>query len=88
MGFAAQIVPLYISEITPKEIRGKLVAMNVVTITVGQVLSTVLVYWTRPNWRLMLGLAGVPSLIQFVCMLFMPESPRWLGKMGRNREMT
>ena len=88
VGFAAQIVPLYISEITPKEIRGKLVAMNVVTITIGQVLSTVLVYWTRPNWRLMLGLAGVPSLIQFVCMLFMPESPRWLGKMGRTREMT
>ena len=35
VGFAAQIVPLYISEITPAEIRGKLVAMNVVMITVG-----------------------------------------------------
>ena len=35
VGFAAQIVPLYISEITPAEIRGKLVAMNVVMITIG-----------------------------------------------------
>ena len=63
VGFAAQIVPLYISEITPKEIRGKLVAMNIVMITIGQVFSTILVYWTKPNWRFMLGLAGLPSLI-------------------------
>ena len=35
VGFAAQIVPLYISEITPTQVRGKLIAMNVVTITIG-----------------------------------------------------
>ena len=70
VGFAAQIVPLYLSEITPKEIRGKLIAMNICTITIGQVLSVILVFLIKPNWRVMLGLAAVPSTIQFFVMLF------------------
>ena len=87
VGFAAQIVPLYLSEIAPKEIRGKLVAMNICTITIGQVLSVILVFMMKPNWRAMLGLAAIPSTVQFFAMLCMPESPRWLGKAGRHEEM-
>ena len=34
----------------------------------------------------MLGLAGIPSLVQFIGMIFMPESPRWLGKVGRDAD--
>ena len=63
VGIASQIVPLYLSEVAPVEIRGKLVAFNVATITIAQLLASTLAYAIRPDWRLMLGLAGVPSLI-------------------------
>ena len=67
----------------PIEIRGKLVAMNTALITIGQVISVILVFIIKPDWRLMLGLAAVPSTIQFFGMICMPESPRWLGKVER-----
>jgi len=83
VGMASQIVPLYLSEVAPVEIRGKLVAFNVATITIAQLMASTLAYLIRPHWRIMLGLAGVPSLVQMIGMFFMPESPRWLGKVGR-----
>lgn len=86
VGVASQIVPLYLSEVAPVQIRGKLVAFNIATITVAQLSSAVLAYAIRPDWRTMLGLAAVPSVMQFIGMLFMPESPRWLGKEGRRDE--
>ena len=63
VGIAAQIVPLYLAEVAPTDIRGKLVAFNTAMITFGQVFSVILVFIIKPNWRLMLGLAGVPSAI-------------------------
>ena len=84
VGIAAQIVPLYLAEVAPVELRGKLVALNTALITGGQVFSVVLVFIIKPDWRLMLGLDGVPSTLQFIGMLFMPESPRWLGKIGKD----
>ena len=84
VGVASQIVPLYISEIAPVEIRGKLISFNNFMITAGQLSSSLLVFPMRPNWRLMLGAAGIPSALQFIGMLFMPESPRWLGKSGQD----
>ena len=38
------------------------------------------------NYRYMLGLAGVPSIIQFIGFLWLPESPRWLVEKGREQE--
>ena len=49
--------------------------------------SVILVFIIKPDWRLMLGLAAVPSTLQFIFMLWMPESPRWLGKMEKNERM-
>jgi len=83
VGAAAQIVPVYLAEISPVEIRGKVIAVNTVLITIGQVFSVILVFLTKPHWREMLGLAGIPSTIQFIAMIFLPESPRWLGKQGQ-----
>lgn len=86
VGIASQIVPLYISEVAPVEIRGKLVAFNTAVICGAQLLSAIIAFLIRPDWRLMLGLSGIPSFVQLIGMFFMPESPRWLGKVGRADE--
>lgn len=63
IGIASQIVPLYISEVAPVEIRGKLISFNVAMICLAQLLSAIVAFLVRPDWRLMLGLAGLPSFI-------------------------
>ena len=63
-----------------------MISFNVCMITIGQLLSCIIVYYIRPNWRLVLGLAGVPSILQFLGMIYLPESPRWLGKMNEFAE--
>ena len=75
-------MPLYLSEVAPVEIRGKVIAFNNAMICVAQLFSVILAFLLAPNWRVMLGLAGVPSTLQFIGMFFLPESPRWLGKTG------
>ena len=86
IGVASQIIPLYIAEVAPDEIRGKLVSFNIAVVTFGQFLSAVTAYFLIPDWRWMLGIAAVPSIIQFIGMFFLPESPRWLGKQGRDKK--
>mmetsp|Transcript_93861 Transcript_93861/g.129313 ORF Transcript_93861/g.129313 Transcript_93861/m.129313 type:complete len:188 (-) Transcript_93861:975-1538(-) len=63
VGIAAQVVPVYLAEVSPDIIRGRVVSFNVLLITSGQFISCCLVLAFRPNWRLMLGLAGVPSAL-------------------------
>ena len=55
-------------------------------ITFGQLLSVIFVFFVRPNWRAMLGCAAIPAILQFIGMLYLPESPRWLGKVDRPSE--
>ncbi|KAG9142990.1 hypothetical protein Leryth_006261 [Lithospermum erythrorhizon] len=69
------------AEASPSEIRGGLVGTNVLMITGGQFLSYLVnIAFTQVpgTWRWMLGVAGVPAVLQFCLMLFLPESPRWL----------
>ncbi|GAQ92108.1 hexose transporter [Klebsormidium nitens] len=86
VGVASMTVPLYIAEAAPTSIRGALVSVNVLMITSGQFISYIINYLftTVPGtWRWMLGVAGVPALLQMLLMLFLPESPRWLFRQGR-----
>ncbi|XVF40099.1 hypothetical protein PTKIN_Ptkin01aG0084900 [Pterospermum kingtungense] len=89
VGMASMTSPLYISEASPAKIRGALVSTNGFLITGGQFLSYLinLAFTKAPGtWRWMLGVAGLPALLQFILMLLLPESPRWLFRKGREEE--
>ncbi|XP_054804853.1 inositol transporter 1-like isoform X1 [Prosopis cineraria] len=89
VGKASVTAPVYIAEAAPSEIRGGLVSINVLMITGGQFLSYLinLVFTQVPGtWRWMLGVAGVPAVVQFFLMLCLPESPRWLLMQNRKDE--
>jgi MFS transporter, SP family, solute carrier family 2 (myo-inositol transporter), member 13 len=89
IGGASLIVPLYISELAPGHMRGRLVTVSLLFITGGQVVAYV-VGWgfsTVPaGWRWMVGLGALPAIFQFAVLTFMPETPRWLTKAGHERK--
>lgn len=90
IGIASYLGPLYISEISPSDIRGGLVAINQLLLTLGILLSYFVDYGlsSSGDWRLMFGLAVVPALLLGVGMMFLPESPRWLVAQGSIDEAT
>ncbi|PPD67001.1 hypothetical protein GOBAR_DD36123 [Gossypium barbadense] len=89
VGMASMTAPLYISEASPARIRGALVSTNGLLITGGQFLAYLinLAFTHAPGtWRWMLGVAGLPTLVQFILMLTLPESPRWLYRQNKVEE--
>jgi sugar porter (SP) family MFS transporter len=88
VGSASMIVPLYIGEIVPPRVRGGLVSLNQLAITVGILGSYLIDYGLSGtgNWRLMFGLAALPAALLFIGMLFQQESPHWLIRQGREDE--
>ncbi|KAM7258656.1 hypothetical protein ACFE04_014397 [Oxalis oulophora] len=91
VGLAVTLVPLYISETAPPEIRGLLNTLPQFTGSGGMFISYCMVFGLSltpsPNWRLMLGVLSIPSLLYFaLTVFFLPESPRWLVSKGRMRE--
>jgi sugar porter (SP) family MFS transporter len=86
IGITSVVAPLYISEVSPAEIRGALVSLYQFAITVGILGAFIVDYALARDeaWRWMLGLAVVPSTILIAGMFFMPESPRYLFKAGRD----
>jgi MFS transporter, SP family, sugar:H+ symporter len=88
VGSAALVVPLYLSEVAPTEIRGAIASLNQLMIVVGILAAFVVnaILASSGDWRLMLGLAAVPSLILLLGMAFMPETPRFLVRTGEEDE--
>ncbi|HVV56040.1 MAG TPA: sugar porter family MFS transporter, partial [Mucilaginibacter sp.] len=76
------IAPIYISEISPAKVRGRLVILFQFNIVLGILISYLSNYIIgllfHDSWRLMLGIMGIPSLLFLVLLRFVPESPRWL----------
>ena len=85
IGIASFVAPLYLSEIAPAKIRGALVSLNQVAITVGILISYLVDYAFAHagGWRWMFGIGAVPALALGIGILLMPSSPRWLMMKGR-----
>ncbi len=87
VGMASIVSPMYIAEISPARIRGRLVAINQLAIVLG-ILGAYLINWLLVdigdnNWRWMFISETIPAFLLLIGMLFMPESPRWLTKQGK-----
>ncbi len=90
VGAASVISPLYIAEVAPHFIRGKLVSLNQLAITIGIFVSYFINYMLHDigedSWRWMFASGAIPSVIFFGLLFLVPESPRWLLYAGRKLE--
>jgi len=81
-GLNTSLVPMYISEIAPLNLRGGLGTVNQLAVTVGLLLSQVLgieqILGTNDGWPILLGLAICPAILQLILLPVCPESPRYL----------
>lgn len=80
IGVGSFTAPLYLAEIAPKHIRGMLVSLNQLAITIGIVFSYLINYYfsVSGQWSWMLGLGVVPAFILLLGTIYLPESPRWM----------
>lgn len=93
VGGASSVVPIYLAELAPYEIRGSITGRNELAIVSGQLAAFVVnalialtIGETGPVWRFMFAVCAIPALCLFIGMLRMPESPRWLVEKGRTAE--
>lgn len=85
VGGASTVVPVFLAELAPAEVRGSLSGRNELMIVIGQLAAFIVnavigTVWGEHAgmWRIMLAVAAVPALCLFLGMLRVPESPRWL----------
>jgi len=87
IGAASVMAPMYIAEISPGRLRGRLVAVTQFNIVAGILVAFfsnyLLINIGANNWRWMFGVMSIPSIIFFALLFFVPESPRWLVKKSR-----
>lgn len=90
VGAASAIAPMYISEIAPPSKRGSMVSMYQLFIVTGILVSYLINYLLsgigENNWRWMFITGAIPSVLFFVMLFFIPESPRFLCKKGESRK--
>ncbi len=90
IGIASMLAPLYIAEVSPEAIRGRLVSLNQLAIVLGILISYLtgwgLSFLGGGSWRWMFASAAAPSILFFFALFGVPESPRWLVKMDRDSE--
>jgi MFS transporter, SP family, xylose:H+ symportor len=98
IGGASVIAPMYIAEISPPQVRGRLVAMSQLNVVLGILVAYASNYLidrcfaampaadAAMAWRWMLGVVAVPAAMFFCLLTPIPESPRWLVKRHRRDE--
>ena len=90
IGLASNVSPVYIAEVSPPEMRGRLVSLNQMTIVLGIIFAQLANYMVfrlaspEISWRVMFGAETVPAALFLVLAFFIPESPRWTGA-GKGR---
>lgn len=95
IGIASGLSPMYIAEVAPTSIRGRLVSLNQLTIVAG-ILAAQIVNWLLVSddeawnvemaWRWMFWAAAFPAAAFLILAAFIPESPRWLAMKGRREK--
>ena len=90
-GCCAMMVPLWQSEVTPKEIRGRIISLQQCVINFGILTAFLIQYGcsfipSNAAWRTPIGIQMVPTFALFCVMWWLPESPRWLVSKGRDQE--
>jgi sugar porter (SP) family MFS transporter len=96
VGAASMTSPMYIAEISPARIRGRMVSLNQFAIITGMLIVYFINYYiaglgdqawnTETGWRLMFGSEAIPAVLLLVLLFFVPESPRWLTKQNQKSE--
>ncbi|MDR4534598.1 sugar porter family MFS transporter [Glutamicibacter sp. PS] len=94
VGGASTVVPVYLAELAPYEIRGSITGRNELAIVIGQlsafvinaIIGTTLGGTVDGVWRIMFAVCALPAIALFIGMLRMPESPRWLVEKRRYAE--
>ncbi|GMN35558.1 hypothetical protein TIFTF001_005357 [Ficus carica] len=84
VGIISYTVPVYIAEIAPQNLRGSLGSVNQLSVTIGIMLAYLLGLFVP--WRLLAVLGVLPCTILIPGLFFIPESPRWLAKMGMTED--
>ncbi len=83
---ASMVVPTYLAEVAPTKVRGRVVGINSLLVTGGQVIAYLIdaAFYNLPHgWRWMVLAGGIPAVFQLVGMIYLDESPRWLVARGR-----
>jgi sugar porter (SP) family MFS transporter len=88
IGFTSVTAPVYVSELAPPQSRGMLIGLYQFALTLGIAFADLVGYWLAKQeaWRLMFGIAAVPTLFFLAVILTVPESPRWLFAHSRQRD--
>ena len=90
VGGVSVLSPMYIAEVSPPGIRGRMGATYQMSITAGILASYCINYWLRNqgawNWRWMFISGALPSVLFFLTLLRAPETPRFLFKVGKKKE--
>lgn len=84
VGLSAMVVPMYLSEVSPPDIRGSVVFLYQMAITMGILFAFIVnyIFHDHQNWRAMFIVGLFPSFLLGVGMMMLPESPRWLVLKG------
>lgn len=88
IGVTSATAPVYIAELSPRSMRGALVSLNQLCITIGILIAYLAGYAfaSVSGWREMFAIAAIPAAIQLIFMFFFPESPRYLVTHGHREK--